>query len=126
MLLNIFMIITMNRILYHISIVLLIHLCIILCCAIYSFVPSTFNFLYFLNSIVEIPILAFKFYLAFFNSKQPLQGIMWILTFWVIIKNVCFFIKQDRFTISHFYFCNTILIGLPGLFFLFIISNYIS
>lgn len=114
----------MNRILYHISIVLLIHLCIVLCFAIYFFILSDYKFLHFLSSIIEMPILAFQFYLACFSSKQPLQGIMWILTFWVIIKNICFFIKQDKFTISHFYFCNTFIIGLPGLLFLFIVANY--
>lgn len=114
----------MNRILYHISIVLLIHLCITLCFAIYFFALSDYNFLYFLNSIIEMPKLAFRFYLACFSSKPLLQSIMWILTFWVIIKNVCFFIKQDRFTICHFYFCNTFIIGLPGLLFLFIVLNY--
>lgn len=48
---------------------------------------------------------------AFFTSTKIM---MYCLTAFVLFRNICFFLKQNKFTIGYFYFCNVIIIGVPG------------
>lgn len=98
----------MNKILFHIVMVFIIHTIIFSCMALYG---SIFYNLNFPDLFVKSLIFVFKpLYYGFFTSTKFL---MYFLATFVLLMNICFFIKQNKFTITCFYFCNNIIIGIP-------------